>query len=191
MPLLEGLNEHSTGQPWITWHCFTGTPAMPGALLPGAWIPAARAGSLGSPSASHRSEESVIRSGLSQLLAGVPGCQHEPHWRHRQCGEKSQPAHLGSKHSNVEVCTEPPSPPLWETQKATKEDNIWIQAPKKKKKRARAGICSLYLCTLVHTTISVPYHKHVCFTHLLPRFTYFQCRSGFRTVHPYPLHYIL
>lgn len=131
---------------------------------------------------------SVVTLGLAQLLACVPGCQHEPHWRHRPFGEKSQPAHLGCKHHNLEVCMEPPSPPLQETQKATKKDNIWKQTPKK---RARARICCLYLCTLVHTLLSVPYHKHICFTHLLPRFTYFQCTSRYRIVHPYPLHYIL
>lgn len=126
-------------------------------------------GAGGDPQPHTGQRTSVVTPGLAQLLACVPGCHHEPHCRPRWFGEKRQPTHLGCKQSSLEVCIEPPSPPLWGTQKATKEDNTWMQAPKKK--RARAGICCLYLCTLVHTLLLVPYHKHICFTHLLPRFT--------------------
>lgn len=42
---------------------------------------------------------------------------------------------------------EPPSPPLWETQKATKEDNTWIQAQKKEQEQESAACTCVPLFT--------------------------------------------
>lgn len=46
---------------------------------------------------------------------------------------------------------EPPSPPLRETQKATKENNIWIQAPKKKEQEQESAACT---CVPLFTHLS-------------------------------------
>lgn len=58
---------------------------------------------------------------------------------------------------------EPPSPPLRETQKATKEDNIWIQAPKKKKSKSKNLLPVLvYPCS--HTSLGALPQTHLLYT---------------------------
>lgn len=151
MPLLERLNEHSTGQPWVTWHCFTGTPAMPGSSAPRGldtcskgWLSLGAADVHPQPHTGQRI--SVITFGLAQLLASVSGCQHEPHWRHRQFGEKSQLTHLECKRSNLEVCMEPPSPPLWKPKKILRKTTHRYQNKEQELESAACTFIPLFTC---------------------------------------------
>lgn len=159
MLLLQGMNESSLGQPWVIWHHSIGASSH-GSQGQDACCKGLHPWVLPITLSVTQVRGHLQNAGVRTAISTHPTLSAWPILK-AQSEEGTLTSGVHPQLESPNACMVPPSP-LWETKKTIKQDNTEIQPLKK---IARAGTCCLYLHLLVHTPLSVPRHKHGCFTH--------------------------